>query len=366
MTTDPDIDAARELFRQGLRHDEAGELDDAARCFEASLARDPLRASTRVHLAATRLKLGRAGDTLALLGEVLARQPRHVDALGLRGTALAALGRFDAALQDFDAALAVRPQLAQARALRARVLDELGRRGEDPQPARPVVDEDAATQQFRAAAQDASAPPAAAPRAYVRALFDGYAPSFDAELLDTLDYRAPRVLAEGAAALDRRFAVALDLGCGTGLCGPWMRALSERLEGVDLSPGMLQQAQRRGSYDALHAADIVDFLAATPDRFDLVVAADVFIYIGALEAVFDAVAARTREGGVFCFSLEEHTGGEAFVLRPTRRYAHSLAAVSSLADARGFDVLHTERAPLRDQGAQPVAGVYAWLVRRRA
>lgn len=363
MTTDSDIDAARELFRQGLRHDEAGALDDAARCFEASLALDPLRASTRVLLAATRLKLGRADDTLALLDEVLAQQPRHIDALGLRGTALATLGRFEAALQDFDAALAVRPQLAQARALRARVLDELGR-SEDPSPAPLDADEDAATQRFRAAAQDASAPPAAAPRAYVQALFDDYAPSFDAELLDTLDYRAPRVLGDGTAALDRRFAAALDLGCGTGLCGPWMRALSDRLEGVDLSPGMLQQAQRRGSYEALHAAEIVDFLVATPDRFDLVVAADVFIYVGALEAVFDAIAARTREGGVFCFSLEEHTGDEAFVLRPTRRYAHSLAAVLSLADARGFDVLRTVRAPLRDQGAQPVAGAYVWLVRR--
>jgi predicted TPR repeat methyltransferase len=361
MTTAPDPDAARELFRQGLRHDEAGAVDEAARSFEASLALDAQRASTRVHLAAARLKQGRADETLALLDEVLAAQPQHVDALGLRGTALATQGRFEDALQAFDGALAVRPQLAQARALRARVLQELGR-GEEPEAAMPA--DDGPTLQFRAAAQSESPPPPIAPRAYVQQLFDDYAASFDAELLDTLDYRVPRQLGEGVVALGRRFAAALDLGCGTGLCGPWMRALSDRLEGVDLSPAMLQQAGQRGGYDALHAADIVEFLSATPSRFDLVVAADVFVYIGALQAVFEQAASRMAAGGVFCFTVEEHPGAEPFVLRPTRRYAHSSGHVLALAERWGFDVLQTLRAPLRDHGAETIAGFYVWLARR--
>ena len=57
--------------------------------------------------------------------------------------------------------------------------------------------------------------------AYVRTLFDQYAPRFEQHLVEELDYRGPALL---IAALDRvapnrNFAGALDLGCGTGLMG---------------------------------------------------------------------------------------------------------------------------------------------------
>jgi predicted TPR repeat methyltransferase len=365
MTTAPDPQAARDLFRQGLRHDEAGEIEDAARSFEASLALDADRASTRVHLAAARLKLGQAEDALPLLDTVLAGQPRHVDALGLRGTVRATLGRFDGALEDFDAVLGVRPQHAQARALRTRVLRELGRDAEADagEAAAPSGDEDAQAKQFHDAAANPAATPPTAPRAYVQALFDEYAPTFDTDLLDTLDYRVPRVLGEGVTALGRRFAHAIDLGCGTGLCADWLRPLGDRLEGVDLSPGMLQRAQARG-YDALHAGDIVEFLTGTAARYDLAVAADVFVYVGSLDRVFESLAPAMSEGGVFCFSVEEHTGAEPFVLRPTRRYAHSQTYLLGLAARHGFEVLRLEHAALRDHGSQPLAGLYLWLARR--
>ena len=131
------------------------------------------------------------------------------------------------------------------------------------------------------------------PRAYVARLFDDYAQRFDRHLVEELAYRGPALIAAAidAAAPGRRFARALDLGCGTGLAGAPLRARVERLEGVDLSPAMLAKARERGLYDALEAADIVDHLRRFGAAFDLIVAADALAYCGDLQPVFAAAAA---------------------------------------------------------------------------
>src|SRR5262245_64340174 len=52
---------------------------------------------------------------------------------------------------------------------------------------------------------------------YVRRLFDQHAPSFDAAMLERLDYRGPQVLFDavrGTAGNPLRFGSMLDLGCG--------------------------------------------------------------------------------------------------------------------------------------------------------
>ena len=61
------------------------------------------------------------------------------------------------------------------------------------------------------------------PQAYVRALFDQYAPRFEFALVDDLGYRGPALLfkavlsVRAAARKPAFFKRAIDLGCGTGL-----------------------------------------------------------------------------------------------------------------------------------------------------
>ena len=87
------------------------------------------------------------------------------------------------------------------------------------------------------------------------------------------------------------FAHALDLGCGTGLAGVAFRDCVERLEGIDLSPGMVAEARAKGIYDALHVGEVVAHLKAATDRqFDLILAADVLVYVGDLAPLFLEVA----------------------------------------------------------------------------
>ena len=108
---------------------------------------------------------------------------------------------------------------------------------------------------------------AALPQAYVARLFDDYAPRFDAHLTKNLGYRAPALIADALSAVapGRRFASALDLGCGTGLMGEALRGRVDHLTGVDLSAAMIAKARERGVYDGLivgDAAALLDVRAA--------------------------------------------------------------------------------------------------------
>src|SRR5262249_44139430 len=95
-------------------------------------------------------------------------------------------------------------------------------------------------------------PMAAMPPAYVRTLFDQYAPEFDRALLEVLHYRGPRVLRDAViAALHTagrvpRFGRAIDLGCGTGLSARAFERYSDEMIGFDISPGLIEKARETG------------------------------------------------------------------------------------------------------------------------
>jgi predicted TPR repeat methyltransferase len=147
----------------------------------------------------------------------------------------------------------------------------------------------------------------------------------------------------------------LDLGCGTGLCGPLLRPLARTLVGVDLSPKMLAKARERGGYDELVCAELAAYLAGQPQRFDVGVAADVFVYIGDLVDVFTGMCTVLRSGGLFGFSVE--AGGETdFVLQPTHRFAHSLGYLRRLADAHEFAIASVESRVIRKDRDTDVSG----------
>src|SRR2546430_663953 len=117
----------------------------------------------------------------------------------------------------------------------------------------------------------------------------------------------------------------LDVGCGTGLCGPLLHPIARRLIGVDLSPGMLSKAAMRAVYDQLNCGELTEYLAECAQQFDVAVAADVLCYFGDLSSVFRNVHNALKPGGVFTCSLEESqtdTKGEPFKLRPHGRYQH--------------------------------------------
>jgi len=181
------------------------------------------------------------------------------------------------------------------------------------------------------------------PPEYVVEHFDAFAAGFEAQLVGALGYDLPEKL--GAAvrkiAGETRFQDTLDAGCGTGLCGPLIRPISRVLTGVDLSPKMLEQAAKKGTYDTLVCEELTAFLVRSPDQFDLIVAADLMIYFGDLAPLFAAAATALRCGGLFAFSIELWTG-EGYRLQPSGRFAQAPDYVRAIAGRAFEEVFHTE------------------------
>jgi predicted TPR repeat methyltransferase len=363
---DPAFEQAKAFFLRGMQLSEAGDLAGAERQFLGSLALLPGRASTLVNLGVTRFRLGRHADAVDPLEEALALEPGDANAWLHLALAQFELRRLEAAAKATERATALAPGLGVAWSLRGDLLRELGR----PHEAIAAHEQALAAgfepelQRYYLAALRGDAVPSAPPSAYVRQLFDNYAGDFDQHLVQALGYNAPRLLVDGLQGA--RFRAALDLGCGTGLCAPLLRPLATRLDGIDLSPNMVRQARARGLYDEVAEADVAGHLATTTSRYDLLVAADVFIYVGDLEATFAGAARVLEAGGTFCFSVEAADEQVPLELRASLRYAHSAGYIRSLAERHGFDLRATARHPLRIDQGQPLAGLFAWLTRRSA
>ncbi|UNK37780.1 methyltransferase domain-containing protein [Shinella sp. H4-D48] len=217
--------------------------------------------------------------------------------------------------------------------------------------------------------------PATPPTPYVERLFDDYADRFDTALVERLEYTVPQTLAAVVrkyAGDDARFGLVSDMGCGTGLFGVEIRQNAGRLEGFDLSAGMLAKAGEKAVYDHLAQADLSLPAAASglfadgPEvRADLVSAADVLMYLGDLAEVFPSVARLARPGGLFAFSVEDGGPGETPLLRPSLRYAHPERFIRRRLGEDGFDLLTVERSVIRRDAGEPVHGLL-FLARRRA
>jgi len=362
---DDRFEQAKAAFLDGLASYQAGDLARAEQHYLRSLALLPGRASTLINLAATQLRLARPLDALATAERALAADAESVDALLHLATALAQLGRLADALAAFDRLLELDPAHAPAWSSRGNLLRELQRPQESAQAFREALRHgaDPETHTYYLASVAGGEAPPTAPRSYVENLFDDYAGNFDAHLVGRLRYQAHRQLIDRLLAVEPGpFACALDLGCGTGLCGPLVRPAAQRLTGIDLSAGMLAKAGELGAYDRLEKADAVAWLGETQERHDLVLAADVFIYVGDLDPVFAGVRRVIEQGGVFCFSVEAGASGDGgFRLLPSLRYAHSRRYVERLAERHDFEVVAVQSGPVREDQRETVDGLYVFL-----
>ena len=201
------------------------------------------------------------------------------------------------------------------------------------------------------------------------ALFDGYAERFDSHLIEALQYRAPALLKEALGRvcalnnLSFRFETVYDLGCGTGLMGEAIRAESGFLAGCDLSPRMIAKAQaktREGGgplYDKLATAGLIAFLASRPDASaDLVIAADVFVYLGDLAPCFHQSARVLKAGGLLAFTVQSHEG-EGVAVGHDRRFAHAESWLRETLAEAGLKPVLVEPQSTRIDRGQPVPGL---------
>ena len=287
---------------------------------------DPL-ADRRFGYAKAAAEEGDFRASAELLEQALERAPNWAAAWFALGEAREKLGDIDAAAEAFRAALGCDPADAQGATARLALIGRID-------------------------------PPIALPSAYVAQLFDQYAPRFETHLTEALFYRAPALIADAlaAAAPARRFARALDLGCGSGLMGEALRAQIDHLSGIDLSPAMIEKARERDAYDELVVGEAASFLKRQPvARFDLIVAADSLVYIGDLAPLFATAAAVVAAEGLIAFSVESCDDG--FRLERTMRFVHARRYIETTACAAGLRPLLVRAASIRREAGADVPGL---------
>lgn len=206
-------------------------------------------------------------------------------------------------------------------------------------------------------------PVATMPRAYVRALFDQYAPRFETELIERLKYQAPSLLFAAVLAVcaaERKpasFKRAIDLGCGTGLGAAAFAKNVDHVIGIDLSPGMIAEARAGGLYAELDIDDMTAGLHKRPAASaELIMAADAMVYVGDLAPVLDEAQRVLTTGGLLTFTVETHDGDGVIVGRG-HRYAHSAEYVRSAVVATGLLLASLEPASPRTEDQMPVRGL---------
>jgi len=208
------------------------------------------------------------------------------------------------------------------------------------------------------AAVSGNAKPGTANPAYVEDIFNDYAPVFDEKLAE-LGYRAPSLILkalEPHLPAPNRDLIVLDAGCGTGLCAPLLSPYAQHLEGVDLSPKMLDKARDKGHYNALHQAELTEYLAPRAEAYDVIIAADVLCYIGDLEAILDGFLNALVPTGRLGFTVES-TEEREFQLNQSGRYKHNTDYVRNCVSNAGLILIDAATADLRSEYGVPVQGL---------
>lgn len=377
-----------------------GKLEEALLACAAALRQRPDYPEAFANLARILLAQNRYRDAALAAEQAAKLRPDHTAMHALRAMALLKDKAPAEALPVCRAALALDPAGTEALAVHAQALDAVGlpaealsaaRRGAALDPSRReslIVlgsllvdrgDRDEALAVYRRAMDlnpddtvlahlvhaIAGTTSAKAPEAYVANVFDSYADRFDEHLVKTLQYKAHEIVAQTVVAALPPGAGAriLDVGCGTGLCGPILRPAAARLVGVDLSARMLDKARERKLYDGLVQAELVQFMAGADERFDAIVSADVLCYFGDLMEVFRAAAGVLDPDGLLAFTVERQEE-PGYRLTPSGRYVHGLEHLRD--GARGlFRARTIDNVILRTEASVPVHGYLCVFQRLR-
>jgi len=363
-----DPDRADGYNNLGIILQSSGRLTGAIDAYTRAIALDLAHANAHSNLGVLLRATGRPGEAEASYRRAIALDPEHADAHTNLGILLNGLGRTKEAAESFCRAITLRPRHRETRRLMAMAHCVLGDAGAalriydewlEESPADPVA------RHMRAACSGEDVPSRAAAE-YVETTFDSFAANFEAKL-EQLSYRAPALV--GASLDDAEVTAAkqldvLDIGCGTGLCGPFIARRARRLVGVDLSDGMLALAREKHLYDELVKADLTTYLQGVRHAFDVIVSADALVYFGDLQDVAAAAAGALRPGGLFVFTLEAAVGelsAAGYRLETHGRYSHTRQYVDRILASAGLQP-HVAHAELRMEAGAPVAG---FVVRAR-
>jgi predicted TPR repeat methyltransferase len=363
LGTPPPVTAQAHLER-GKALSASNRHADAIAAYQQALAVDPHCAEAHYRTALAWRDQQQLDAAIASYRRALTLKPDYIEAHNNLGVVLQLENRLDDALACYRSAVELNPDFSQPYINLGRLCEILGNREEAAQCYRKAIAADVEAETFRHFLNAAEGVTTGrAPAAYARTVFDNFAAHFDQRLIDDLGYRIPQILCERVLDMygPRKLRV-LDLGCGTGLCGTHLKDACAPLVGVDVSPAMLAKAATHKLYDSLIEMDIAEYLLAAPAAaFDVVLSADVFVYIGDLAEVFAGVSRVLAAGGVFAFSIERTADDRDFLLQPNGRYVQSANYIRRIAAHSGLSEIVSFEQTIRGEPGAGAPGLVFFL-----
>ena len=341
---------------------DAKDTTAAARCMEQILQRWPDHIDTCRTLANLYLTSGDLRNAGRTYSQLVQLQPNRVPALVNLAFIYLKLNNFERAIELSRRALEIKPDAPKATEVLANALLQSGQDEEARIAFEKLCRLEPESEIFRYLLSGLSGEnqPRHAPNEYVRNTFNGCADNFEHVLVDKLQYRVPELL----GALIRKQIpgetsgfTSIDLGCGKGLMGAEIRDLSGHLTGVDLAENMIRICQDKQIYDTLLNTDINTALADEESRYDLIIAADVFIYVGDLDDTFLNISRSLKVNALFAFSIELLDQENGFHLHEHGRYAHTEGYILEQADRAGLSLLATDHITVRMEYGRAVRGI---------
>jgi SAM-dependent methyltransferase len=200
---------------------------------------------------------------------------------------------------------------------------------------------------------------------------------------DTVEDAMDLALLERVATVDWASAGAIaDLGCGTGRTGAWVRTRSAAaIDGVDVTPEMLDRARERGIYRTLAVADVA--ASGLPDgAYDVVTTSLVDEHLATLEPLYAEARRLVRPGGAYVLvgfhpffimasgmpTHYDRAPGEPVAIET---HVHLLSEHVAAAHAAGWTLAELHEATIDDewiarkprwepQRGQPISFAFVW------
>ncbi len=343
--------------------------EEAVEAYQAALGIDEGHADTWNNLGVLLRGSEQLEKAAQVLGRAVELQPKHAEAWHNLGVTYMFDNKLEEAANAFEACVALGTKTWSDPVWHARLLCALGRKEKaiahlegflQEKPDHPV-----ATYQLAAIRGDTME---RATDEYVREHFDSFSRTFD-DVLKGLQYKAPEIVAGVVDELmEGRPPVpdVVDLGCGTGLCGPLIRKHCGKLTGIDLSPGMLQKAAELRCYDFLVEGELIACLNDAPSEcFNLAVCVDTLCYFGALDTFMAELQGALKPGGVLVATVEGIEGEEAppYRMDDSGRYAHHRDHIADAARNAGLHLRKCRPEILRKELGKDVGG-YVFVVEK--
>ncbi len=340
----------------------SGQFDKAIACYQRALGFEPNMPEVQNNLGNIYKNQDLLAEAEACYRRALLLRPDFVEVYCNLGSVLRRLKKFQEAIENYRKALDLSPAFKAAFEGLGICYAELGERDQAIACFNRYLELDPGDNseaKLRLAQLNAGEIPKRYPTAAMLTTYEKKAQNWDTDIqrpgMEFLGPQHVREMLEELKLPQARKLDVLDIGCGTGICGEYLRDYAKHLEGVDLSPQMLAQAKKKGYYNKLECADAVGYMQGCKRKFDLIVASGVLILFSDLTPVFQAVARLLKPGGVFVFTLYR-SESEAVMVRHNLHFAHSAAYVQEAAQAADLQLALLEQEVHEYDQGEPQAG----------